>query len=158
MRIALLAGDSETYWLAGQAGVSERVHSSTSGLHIIPKIQVQEDNLIRSANAVVYDRKNLTTNISFGTTRVFDTPAAAEAWSLGYDANMPRTGTLILESQLTGGGVSRQFLAGAVVHPPSRQVTGCSVQLQYSIIGGAITTDETITADFWNTDPATWDS
>jgi len=161
MRIALLASNAVTYWLAGQPGVSERVHSSSAGLHITAKIQVQEDNLVRSPNAIPYDRQNLLTTISFGTTLQFDTTDEAEAFALDYDQNTPRTGTLILQTEIPGGStVAQRYMPGAVVHPPNRAVTGTSVTIQYTVVGGAIipgtgSTWDNITIP-WNTWTEPW--
>jgi len=127
-----------TYWLAGQPAVNEREFSSVSGFRLTPAIAVQTISRVRAAAVEVLDRKNLQTTISFGTTRKFATAVGAELWSLDYDASHPRSGTLIFESPQPGGGVSRRYMAGAVVQPPTRAVTGVSVDLSYTVTGGLI--------------------
>ena len=138
MRVGLLVGAVE-YWLAGQAGVDERVHSSVSNFRLDADISMQVSQRVRAPAVQLADRLNLQTSLGFGTTRIFASTDLAELWSLDYDSAFPRAGTLILESQIPGGGVTRRYMAGAIVSPPSREVTGVSVMLAYRVTGGAIT-------------------
>ena len=137
MRVALRTGGI-THWLAGQPAVDEREFSSVSGFRVSAGINVQQVAKVRAEAMEVVDHKNLQTTLTFGTTRKFDTAVLAELWSLDYDNGWPRSGTLILESPQPGGGVSRRYMAGAVVQPPVRAVTGVSVDLSYTVTGGLI--------------------
>lgn len=132
MRIGLLH-EGTLYPLAGEDGVAETVHSSAGDITIEADHTRQRVNRVRAANAMFYDRLNLATTVRFSTTRTFSTVAAAELWSLDYDAAMPRTGALVLEST-TG----TRYLHDAIVSPPDRRVYGCSVALSYTVQGGAI--------------------
>lgn len=137
MRVGIIIGEITT-WLAGNPALSEREHSSVSDFRITPQINVQQKQTVRGAASSFSDRKNLATTLSFGTSRLFATAEAAEAWSLDYDQAFPRTGTLVMASVLPGGGVRYRYMAGAVIQPPERIVTGCTVQLRYVIVGGKI--------------------
>jgi hypothetical protein len=140
MRVALKTPDGLTHWLAGQPGVDEREFSSVSGFRVGGTVKVQPDGFPRAEAMVFRDRKNLATSLSFGTTRKFASLVAAAEWALDYDAAKPRSGTLILETPQAGGGVSRRYMAGAVVQPPGREVIGVSVILTYDVVGGKILT------------------
>ena len=140
MRVALTTAAGKTHWLAGQSGTSERVHSSAADIRIEGQIVTQENQFIRAALGETLDRGNLTNTLTFGTSRLFATANEAEMYSADYDAVMPRTGTLILEFVQPLGSVTRRYLRNAVVLPPARVVTGCTVRLTYTVRGAAITT------------------
>jgi hypothetical protein len=133
VRISLTSGET-TYHLAGQSGVSERVHSSAGDLSVSAQINTQPRDGVRRAAAGLHDRKNLKTTISFTTTRLFATQALAQAFSLDYDGAYPRTGTLTL----TPIGGTAKYLREAVVFPPDRRVIGATVQLSYTVTGSGI--------------------
>jgi hypothetical protein len=137
MRIALRES-GKTTWLGGEPGVDDRVFSRVAGLGIDSRILTQENNFIRADEAKVEDRKNLKTTVTWTTTRKFETTAAAEMWTVDYDRTMPRNGTLILQSEIPGGGEINRYLPNAVVHPPRRVVNGVSVTLTYQAEGGEI--------------------
>lgn len=118
--------------------MGEREFSSASGFRVSGQISVQNDAFIRAAEAGVLDRGNLQTTVEFGTVRKFATAHTAELWMLDYDATMPRTGTLIIETIQANGGVSRRYMRGAVVMPPKREANGVSISLNYTVVGGAI--------------------
>jgi hypothetical protein len=138
MRIALKVGPL-TYYLAGQYGVSEREHSSTANFRLDPQIQVQPIMRVRAAAAYEKDRGNLLHRLTFSTSRKFATPAAAEYWLLRYDAVTPREGVVRMESIAPPDHYELHELANALVYPPARSIIGCSVQLDYTITGGALT-------------------
>jgi hypothetical protein len=131
MKIALVH-ESLTYWLAGEPEVSERVHSSAANLKFSGSIEIDAQGLIRAVNMRYQDRKNLSSGLSFSTTRKFDTLAEAEEYSALYDTVNPRTGYVDLYGA-DGGAKAR--LTQAVVKPPVRTVTGVSVQLDYEVVG-----------------------
>ncbi len=137
MRIALVH-NGVAHWLAGNPALDEREHTGAGNLRIAPAIITQVDTFIRAARARPRDRRNLQTEISFSTHRLFATADAAEQWAMNYEAAYPRTGHLILQSVIPGGGVTQKYLADAVVEPPARVVIGVSVDLNYRVIGSAI--------------------
>jgi len=139
MRIALL--HSNTYhWLAGNPALDIRSHGWADGFQMQPRLATQERLLLRASHASELDRGNLLHTVSFRTMRKFSSPQAAMVWCMDYDAVFPRTGALIMDSISPMGAVSRRSMANALVHPPSRQVNGASVLLEYRVSGGAITT------------------
>lgn len=156
MRLALLSGT--TYHpLAGEAGVSERVHSSAADLRIEPQAEKQMAAYVRGTYAKAIDRGNLLNVVGFSTTRQFDSPAAAQIWCLDYDGAFPRSGVLVMDSVSAGGTLTRRHLQDAVADPPSRRVEGATAQLSYSVSGGGIKTPAsgTLTAGTGNPADAT---
>jgi hypothetical protein len=143
MRISLINA-STTYPLAGQSGVSERVHSSASGLRMEPEVEIDSWTIINGRHAGFQDNGNMRWRVSFQTSRTFATVQAAELYALGYDALTPRTGTLKMEC-INGGSVSSRQMLNAVVPPPARNLVGCTLYLSYSITGGEIIPGESIT-------------
>ena len=137
MRISLLA-DATLYPLAGQSGVSERVHSSAGDFQMTPASAQQIAEYVRGDNAMPIDRGNLLHTISFTTSRLFATVEEAWLFCLDYDRLTPRSGTLLLDAVGPAGDVDRRHLTNAVVKPPQRRNVGCSVLLSYSVDGSEI--------------------
>jgi len=137
MRIALKPPGQPLRWLAGQPGISESEFPSAGAFALVPSIEKQQVRRLRAAGALVLDRRNLLTAVSWETSRLFATVQAAALFALDYDAGA-RAGTLIFETPLEGGGVSRRYLANAVVDPPTRKLLGITVLLSYSASGGII--------------------
>lgn len=131
MKIALVH-DSTTYWLAGQTGVSERVHSSAGDLEFSGEIALQGQSRVRAVARAWRDRGNYSAGVSFSTTRKFDSLTEAEEFAATYDLVYPRTG--YLEFYGAAGAVVAT-LQNVVVNPPRRRVTGVSVRLDYSAVG-----------------------
>jgi hypothetical protein len=134
MKIALVISE-DFYWLAGEPGISQTVHSSAADLRINGQINIDSQARLRAAAMAFRDRGNLQQSISFTTSRKFDTTAEADAWSTTYDAVMPRTGYLDFYDE-AGDPVAR--LVNAVVSPPERRIIGVSVLLTYSVVGGTM--------------------
>jgi hypothetical protein len=135
MRVSITSG-ATTNHLAGQSGVDEKVHTSATNIRISGNIATQARGGVRKAAAGIYDRKNLTSTVEFETSRLFETPAAAERWCLAYDRTFVRSGTVTMDPMDEG---IVQIMTDAVVLPPTRTLQGCTVFLSYTIIGGAIT-------------------
>ena len=133
MRISLIADGlwaGTVFPLAGQAGVSERTHSSAADFQLTPESAVEIQRLVRAAEARPVDRGNVLQNLSFTTSRLFATPAEAWLWAMDYDWIYARTGELELD---TLAGIRR--LQNAVVSPPRRRVVGCTVLMDYQVVG-----------------------
>lgn len=143
MRISLL-NNGTTYPLAGQSGVSERVHSSAADLSMQPVARTETFYPLGGGYSEQDDYGNMSWRISFATTRVFATVAEAELYATDYDAKTPRTGTLQMTA-VDGGTVTTRNLLNAVVSPPRRQLTGCTLRLDYEVTGGEIVPDAAIT-------------
>lgn len=132
MKIALV-NESTTYWLAGESGVDERVHSSAADLEFGGSIAIQEQTRVRARAKAWRDRGNLSAEVSFSTTRKFDSLSEAEEFAATYDAVYARTG--YLECYGASGSLVA-VLENAIVNPPRRKVTGVSVLLNYTAAGG----------------------
>lgn len=139
MRISLLVG-ATNYPLAGESGVSERVHSSAGDFQLTAQSQTQLLARVRAATAATVDRGNLSTTVAFTTTRTFSTPTDAFLYCLDLDAAVPREGVLVFVTQAVGGPVQTRHLLGAVVNPPSRRCDGCTLHLDYTVTGAGIIT------------------
>lgn len=135
MRIYLTNG-AKTYYLTGQPGVSERVHSSAFDYQKRSQAVTQTAGFVRGKAVKVYDRGNVQTTISFGTTRKFATAADAVAWAHDHEADYPRTGTVIVETDRANLGAIRRYLREAVVSPPDIEFIGATLVIRYSITGG----------------------
>ena len=136
MRISLYSG-STLYPLAGEAGVSERVHSSAGDFQLTPQSAVEVAEYVRGTHARPFDRGNLLHVMAFSTSRAFASVAEAQLWALDYEAAFPRSGVLYFDS-VNGSYTHRRQMANAVVDPPRRRVMGASVMLDYTVRGGAI--------------------
>lgn len=134
MKIALKNGDTN-YWLAGEPGIAQAVHSSAGNLQFSGTINIQQQGRVRATGIALRDRKNLAETVAFTTSRKFPTTDAAELWSATYTAVFPRTGYLDLYNE-AGTVIAR--LDNAIVQPPVRTVVGVSVQLSYTVIGAAM--------------------
>lgn len=136
MRVGLIASTSgATIWLAGNPSQTERQHSSAADISITGAVSTENQTFVRGTYGVPRDRGNLTATISFSTTRLFDSAAAAELFALTYDTTYARTGTLVAEVQTGSNTVSKRYLRNAVVSPPARQVIGCTVLMSYTVTG-----------------------
>ena len=159
MRISLLA-DETLYPLAGQDGVSERVHSSAADLRINGETEMQISARVRATYGKPIDRGNLIQTITFSTWRQFATADEAERFAEDYDSDFARSGSLIMESISPSGDVSVRSMENAVVSPPERRLTGCSLTLAYTVTGGEITTlpEFPDPAVLWNEDEDNWEA
>jgi hypothetical protein len=142
MRIGLESGGT-TYWLAGEPGVSESVHSSVRDYALTGDRQQEPVQLVKSSLTRQFDRGNQTNEVSFGTTRTFGTSDLCFLYTLDYLNSVPLTGTLILQIDTPGGGSKSRLIANAVMHRPEFETVGVSLTLDYTVIGGAITTGPT---------------
>jgi hypothetical protein len=137
MRISLITDvegiAGQVFYLAGQAGVSERTHSSAADFELTPESAQEVLRFVRAAEAQPVDRGNLLQALRFTTTRQFSTAAEAWLWALDYDWLYPRTGELELDAVT---GIRR--MQNAVVSPPRRRVVGATVLLDYSVLGSRI--------------------
>ena len=132
MKIAL-KHESDTIWLAGQLGVSERVHSSAVDLKFTGDIEIDVQGRIRALYSRLQDRKNVTSGLTFSTFLKFDTTAAAEEYAALYDTVTPRTGYVDLYG---ANNLAIARLDNAIVKPPTRTVNGLSLRLDYVVMGG----------------------
>lgn len=135
MRVSLIVG-SKRHHLAGQPGVSERVHSSAGNYRKVANSAVQVSALFRARAVKSYDRGNLQTTISFSTTRKFSDAAEAMAWGHDHELDYPREGTVVVEGQRGNGSVIARYMKDAVVSPPEIQYLGATLIIFYTITGG----------------------
>lgn len=131
--ILCLIHNATQYWLAGQLGVDQHVHSSAGSLQFGGSTIMQAQQRVRAGHTALRDRGNLVASVSFTTSRQFETISDAEVFAATYDAVFPRSGTLRCYRE-TGESVCQ--LLNAIVAPPIRQVIGVTVMLTYSVSGG----------------------
>lgn len=139
MRIGLENGGT-TYWLAGESGVAESVHSSVRDYTLNGDRQLEVANVVRANFTRQFDRGQQANVVEFGTTRTFTTADLCFLYTLDYLDNIPLTGTLIFEVEIPGGGTSTRVMANAVMQRPDFVPIGVSLTLDFTITGGAITT------------------
>ena len=139
MRIGLENG-GVIEWLAGEAGVSERVHSSARDFTLTGDRQLEVAPFVKGSFTRQFDRGNQANEITFGTTRLFATADLTFLYELDYLDNIQLTGTIVFEIEIPGGGVSRRYMANAVMNRPEMEPRGVSLMLNYSVSGGTIST------------------
>lgn len=132
MRITLITSGS-SYPLAGQWPLSEREFSGAVDFRISAEHVAEKIERVRAPLAKMFHRGNLSTTVSFSTRRVFANHAEAVIYSADLDAETPRTGEVMFA---TGAGA--RHLQDAVVSPPSYEVDGCAVRMDYVATGTAI--------------------
>ena len=145
MRISLLASNGSTYALAGQSGVSERVHSSAANMRIDPQAVMDILRAMGDRWSSPNDLGGQTNRVSFSTTRTFSTAAEALLFCTDYDALTPRSGILVIEALSGDTVIGTRHMQSAVMDPPSRSINGCTATLTYSISGGEIKPGSAIT-------------
>ena len=89
MRIALQNGGS-TYWLAGEPGVAESVHSSVRDYALNGDRQIDVANVVRADFTRQFDRGQQPNVVTFGTTRTFTTADLCFLYTLDYLDNIER--------------------------------------------------------------------
>jgi hypothetical protein len=143
MRIALQNGGT-TYWLAGEPGVSVRVHSPVKDFVLSGDRQLDVANVVRANFTRQFDRLGQVNEVSFGTFRLFDTADEAFLFELDYLDDIPLTGTLLFEIDIPGGGTHTRVMANAIMQRPEMSATGETVELEFTVTGGAITGESSI--------------
>ena len=142
MRIGLQNGGT-TQWLAGEPGVSERVHSSARDYTLTGERQLEVVPFVKGLVTRQFDRRNQSNEVTFGTTRTFSTADLCFLYTLDYLADIPLTGTLVLQIDTPNGGYKTRLIANAVMQRPEMDAVGVSLALDYTVTGGAITTGPT---------------
>ena len=137
MRIGLENG-GVTYWLAGEPGVAESVHSSARDYTLTGSRQLTIAPVVKGLVTRQFDRGNQSNEVTFGSTRTFATPDLCFLYTLEYLDNVPLTGTIVFQVDLPGGGTSSRFMANAVMQRPEMDPIGVSLTLEYSVSGGNI--------------------
>jgi hypothetical protein len=138
MRIALQNGGTN-YWLAGEPSVSVRVHSPVKDFILSGDRQLEVANVVRADFTRQFDRLGQRNEVSFGTFRLFDTADEAWLFELDYLDDIPLTGTLLFEIDIPGGGTHTRVMANAIMQRPEMTAIGETVELDFTITGGAIT-------------------
>ena len=81
MKIGLINGET-TYWLAGEPGVAESVHSSVRDFALSGDRQLEIATFVKGLVTKQFDRDNQSNEVSFSTTRTFADSNAAWAFQL----------------------------------------------------------------------------
>jgi len=135
MRVGIQSGGVIS-WLAGQAGVSERVHSSARDFALSRERQQTVSPIVKGTITRQFDRGNESSVVTFSTTRKFD--SSDECFLYLIDYNLPLVGVVVFEIEVPGGGVIRRLMANAVMSKPEMDPIGETLTLYYSITGGNI--------------------
>ena len=138
MRIGLQNGDT-IQWLAGEPGVSERVHSSVRDFALGGDRQLEVVPFVKGSFTRQFDRGNQANEITFGTTRTFASADLTFLFELDYLDNIQLTGTIVFQIDIPGGGTETRYMANAVMQRPEMDPIGDSLMLDFSISGGQIT-------------------
>lgn len=101
---------------------------------------VQEAQFFRAAERECFDRGNARTEVSFDTTRVFNTQLDAESFVLMHQTQFPAQGLVTFIAGVQGRGTASRYLKNAVVETVSSAVMGCTTRHSYRIAGGTMTT------------------
>lgn len=133
MRITLITSGS-SYPLAGQWPLSEREFAGAVDFKISAEHVAESVQRVRAANAKMFHRGNLATTVSFSTRRIFASHAEALIYAADLAEETPRTGEVMFA---TGAGA--RYLQDAVVRPPTHEVDGCAVRMDYVATGSSIT-------------------
>jgi hypothetical protein len=136
MKIGLINGGI-TYWLAGEPGVSESIHSSVADFALSGDRQLDIAAFVKGVNTKQFDRINQTNEVSFSTTRKFATSDLSFTYQLDYLSNIPLTGTLIFQID-AGGPTFTRYMGNCVMQRPEMDPVGVSLALEFSISGGNI--------------------
>lgn len=132
MIIRITDGSTTQTLAAGSArAVGEPV--GPDGLRISGPVKVQERSRLRAASAKYKSRGNMQTSIAFRSSYEFASVGLAQQFVLLWRATIIREGTVTL--QTTGGAVST--ISDCVVVDPVCQQYGCTVYVDYQILGGA---------------------
>ena len=135
MRVGIQNGGSIS-WLAGQAGVSERVHSSARDFARTSDRQQTISPIVRGDFTRQFDRGSESNEFSFSTTRKFNSSDECFLFMVDYD--LPLTGVIVFEIEIPGGGVIRRIMANSVMKKPSMDPIGETLILEYTVTGGNI--------------------
>jgi hypothetical protein len=123
-----------TYWLAGDPSKTEREHSSAL-ITYAPKRVQQEQQGMRWVTPSFFDRNNASWEISFQTTRRFESFAESTAFIMGYMSAHAWSGTVVFCQDLGDGTWQEYNLSGAIIEPPVFVPQGVSLQLRYTVRG-----------------------
>lgn len=123
-----------SYPLAGQWPLSEREFAGAVDFRISAEHVAEPVQRVRAANAKMFHRGNLATTVSFSTRRVFATHAEALIYAADLAGETPRAGEVMFAS-----GAGARHLQDAVVRPPTHEVDGCTVRMDYVAAGSSIT-------------------
>jgi hypothetical protein len=137
MRIGLENGGT-IYWLAGESGVAESIHSSVADYSLSGDRQLDIAPIVKADVTRQFDRGNQPNEVTFSTTRKFTTADLCFIYTLDYLENIPLTGTLIFQVDIPGGGTSSRVMANAIMQRPEMDPVGVSLTLDYTITGGRI--------------------
>jgi hypothetical protein len=111
-----------------------------SGLTINGESIVDEVAFFRAATVSFFERGGESINLQFRVARNFASARLAEKFALMHRGNVPRQGIVTCVVG-TSGDTESLYLEGAIVQPAIGSVIGTSVAVQYTIKGGAFTTD-----------------
>jgi hypothetical protein len=101
---------------------------------------IQEAQFFRAIARSFYDRGNRKTEVTFETSRVFNSQLDAESFILMHETQFPGQGLVTFVAGASGKGTASRYLKNAVVESVSSSLTGCTTRHSYRITGGVMTT------------------
>lgn len=114
-------------------------HVGPSDLITEGPISVQMAEFLRATNAKAYSRGNRKARLSFSVTRECASLQAAEAFCLTHPRDLQRADTVLIVAQGNRGAVTNLAIGNAVVENVQCRQIGVTVQISYTLTGGAIT-------------------
>lgn len=99
-----------------------------------PVANVQVGEFLRATTIKAFDRGNIRHQVSFRISRLFTSADDAFDWCLSYPSTVTRSGSVVFQS-----GTASKTMADAVLQPPKMSILGVTVEVSYTLVGGAIT-------------------
>lgn len=107
-----------------------------NGMRVGTVRKVEPAEYLRGTDIKVYDRGNQQTQIAFAVSRQCASVGAALAWKIQHQMSCIRSGTLWL--QVDEGTVRQVRMLYASITNLETNLMGVSVQISYTILGGAL--------------------
>lgn len=108
---------------------------SPSGMVISGERVVQWRRYFRGLTASPKARQNRSLNVSFSVTRLHETEAAAAAYVLTHNDDLPDGGDIYF-SETSGGVTIQRVIRSGVISQTQQRVVGASSIHSYTILGG----------------------
>lgn len=139
MRIILKSGSSESILCDGAMAGSVDKHVGPTALRVSGPIQSQVAPAMRAVNATPISRSNKVTRIAFGVLRQCQSAVAAERYCFTHPRDVLRSGTLRIFAQGSAGAFEELQLANTILEDVQCEQIGLTVQIAYTLSGGALT-------------------
>ena len=101
---------------------------------------IQEAQFFRATTRQFYDRGNRKTEITFDTSRVFNSQVDAESFILMHETQFPGQGLVTFLAGVSGKQTASRYLKNAVGESVASSLSGCTTRHSYRITGGIMST------------------